>query len=378
MIRILHLADLHLGWEPRFLGPQAVAWQQERDNILAAVVEFALEPGNGIDLVLIVGDLFDCHNPGQALVKETMRQLRRLSDSGIKVVTVPGNHDEITYPDSVYRLQAGAWPGILVQNPYPAHVATLELGRDKFHLYSLAYTGGLTKTSPPLNDFPHNGEAGWHVAAFHGSLDWDAGDRSLPISRSALAEAGYDYVALGHLHKPSSYQLGKGVAVYPGSLAAKGWNDPGCGQLTVVSFSSQGVRVEKQELPYSICRPCRLLEVDAGQYQTPAELVAGLKARLNKEEIVSIRLYGLANFAVELEEICTSLEGECYYLEVTDMTESYSPALLDALARENTLRGYYVKRMQELLAGASDEQERRLLTRSLLYGLKALGVSSGE
>ena len=140
MLKFLHLADLHLGWEPRFLGERAAGWQQERDSILAAVVDYALAPGSGIGLVLIVGDLFDCHNPSQALVNEVMLQLKRLVDQGLQVVTVPGNHDEISYPDSVYRQQANTWPGILVRNPHPAHVATFNVNGETCHLYSLAYT----------------------------------------------------------------------------------------------------------------------------------------------------------------------------------------------------------------------------------------------
>ncbi len=372
MAKILHLADLHLGWEPRFLGPKAAEYQQERDNILEAIVDFTLLPANEIELVLIVGDLFDEHNPEQALVNKVINQLKRLVDQGIKVVTVPGNHDEITYPNSVYRQRGDIWPGILVRNPHPEQVATLNLRGGTCYFYSLAYTGGLTKTSPPIEDFPHNGQPGWHLAAFHGSLDWDAGDRSLPLSSVALGQAGYDYVALGHIHKPMHISLSHGLAVYPGSLAAKGWNDPGSGQLTVVSLTDSGARVEKHALDHSSCRGCRILEIDAGQYQSVMELIDSLKNQLQENEIVSICLHGVPDFIMELELIRNSLAERCYYLEIADTTAIYPSTALTAWAQENTLRGYYVHRMQEMLTAAKDEREQRLLTRALVYGLTAL------
>src|SRR5690606_18200460 len=105
--------------------------------------------------------------------------LKRLIDNGIAVVTVPGNHDEITYADSVYRIHAERWPGVLVQNPMPAHVATLDVHGTPVYVYGLAYTGGLTRARPPISEFPRLDAHGVHVAVFHGSLDWDAGDRSL-------------------------------------------------------------------------------------------------------------------------------------------------------------------------------------------------------
>lgn len=372
MVRILHLADLHLGWEPRFLGPRAGEWQRERDGILSAVVDYAVAPDSGIGLVLIVGDLFDSHKPSPPLVDEVVRQIRRLVDQGIQVVTVPGNHDEISYPDSVYR-KADAWPGVLVRNPNPERVATLDVGGEKCHIYSLAYTGGLTKTDLFGQEFPRSDEPGWHIAAFHGSLDWDAGDRSLPLSRQALERAGYDYVALGHIHKPGDCSLGKGMAVYPGSLAAKGWSDPGSGQITVATLGAGGVKVEKVALKHPGLRACRTLTEDVGQYATAEELVKSLKAQLQKDDIAYISLTGIANFPIDPEAIKGALADACYHVEVGDQTESYSPQMLDIWAKEPTLRGYFVRRMKERLAAAKDERERRVAARALVCGLRALG-----
>ncbi len=59
-------------------------------------------------MVIIAGDLFETHKPEPALVEEVVAQLERLERAGVAVVTVPGNHDEITYADSVYRVHAGA------------------------------------------------------------------------------------------------------------------------------------------------------------------------------------------------------------------------------------------------------------------------------
>ncbi|HHV57449.1 MAG TPA: DNA repair exonuclease [Firmicutes bacterium] len=378
MVRILHVADLHLGWEPRFLGPKAEEWQRRRDDLLTAVVDYAVAPEHGIDLVLIVGDLFDTHKPGPALVNQVEAQLRRLVEHRRQVVTVPGNHDEISYPDSVYRQAAGVWPGILVQNPQPDLVATLNIRDETCYLYSLAYTGGLTRTDPPIADFPCNGQPGWHIAAFHGSLNWNAGDRSLPLVEAALGRAGYNYVALGHIHKRTERVLGRGVAVYPGGLAAKGWSDPGTGRLTVATLSGSGVRTETVVLDHPGCCTCRTLEVDAGMYGSAAELTDGLKARLGQKDIACVHLTGSPSYPVEPQRLQELLAPCCYYLEVRDETAAAAPGALEAWAREATLRGYFVRRMKARLAAVHDERERRLVSRALTWGLKALGGEAGE
>ncbi len=92
---------------------------------------------------------------------------------------------------------------------------------------------------PPIEQFPRVDEDGVHIAVFHGSLDWDAGDRSLPLLSDALATAGYDYIALGHIHKPSEHKVGTGLAVYPGAIEGKSFSDLGVGQFTVVSIHKE-------------------------------------------------------------------------------------------------------------------------------------------
>ena len=221
-IRVLHLADLHLGWSPTFMGNLQEERQRERDDLLKRAVDYVLSEKGAIQMVIIAGDLFETHRPDPALEDAVVKDLRRLIDNGISVVTVPGNHDEISYHDSVYRRRAANWPGILVQNPYPERVANLEINNTPIYLYSLAYTGGLTKPIMDATNLPKSGDTpGVHIGIFHGSLDWDAGDRSLPLASDALATAGYDFVALGHIHKYQEKKKGKTFFLYPGAIEAK-------------------------------------------------------------------------------------------------------------------------------------------------------------
>lgn len=382
MLRLLHLADLHLGWNPRFLGPAAGARQRERDGLLARAVDFVLNE-QPVDLVLIAGDLFETHKPDAALVEYTINHLSRLDRAGVAVVTVPGNHDEITYHDSVYRVHGGRWPGVLVRNPMPEHVETLHVNGSDVYIYGLAYTGGLTRTRPPIDRFPRVEGDGFHIAVFHGSLDWDAGERSLPLSSEALAAARYDYIALGHIHRPSQHKIGSGVAVYPGAIEGKGFSDPGIGTYTIAALTrvdgggaGSRVHVELTTFPAGV-RPVRTLELDitaladmdAVYERIKAEAVSGSGA---EQALLRVRLVGASPGTLDVESLHARLGDACYYLEISDETTTLDDAVMDHLALEPTVRGEFVRRMRQHIAAAADEGERALFTRALRRGLAAL------
>ncbi|MHB1127008.1 MAG: metallophosphoesterase family protein [Bacillota bacterium] len=368
-MRFLHLADLHLGWSPAFLADREAERRRERDGLLARAVDYALNRANKIGLVLIAGDLFESHRPETALVQMSVHELGRLAAGGIQLVILPGNHDEITYHNSVYQEQAERWPGILVRNPRPALVAELEVQGEKCYIYSLAYTGGLTPTTTPLADFPRLDTAGWHIGMFHGSLDWNAGDRSLPLSSDGLAQAGYHYVALGHLHNHRVVQLPAGPAVYAGAVEAKGFNDPGEGFFTVVTLSRDGAVLEKVGAG---TRRAVVRTLDAGLYAKPAELEEHICSLTDPQAMVRLLLTGVAGFPLEVSGLQERCSRYFYYLEIEDQTTSINPGLLAAWAQEPTIRGLFVRRLQSGLEQAGSERERQVITRALLNGLASL------
>lgn len=367
-IRCLHLADLHLGWAPRDWGGREAERQQERDGLLKKAVDLALDPAARIQLVLIAGDLFETHRPPVDLVVGVLTELERLVRAGVQVVTVPGNHDEITYHDSVYRQYGREWPGLLVTNPQPERVGVLTLNGTPCYLYSLAYTGGITGGTEFLRNFPRGTEDGWHVAVFHGSLDWLAGERSLPLSAQGLADAGYDYVALGHIHQHQVKTVGNTVIVYPGMVEGKNLSDPGTGFFTVVEFGADGPRVERIPVPV---RPYRQVTLDVTGMDAD-RLRAELKKRADPAAVVDFRLTGVLSFLPDWTRLTEQLKSQYYYCEVRDETAFLDPAVLQQWAEEPTLRGAFLQRMLKRMAAAATSEEQRRNYLAMMKGIAAL------
>lgn len=370
MIRLMHLADLHLGWEPKYLpDDKKRIRRRERDQLLQKAVDFALSPKNGIQGMLIVGDLFEKYKPEDTLVRETLRQLSRLTAQGMMVVTVPGNHDEITYRESVYRTQGDNWPGTLVTNPMPSHCLSRVIQDTPVHIYSLAYTGGITKASA-IDVFPRLDEPGFHIGAFHGSLDWEGlGDRSLPLTSAKLAGAGYNYIALGHYHQFSSKTIGNGIAVYPGAVEFKSFSDPGSGHLTVCCWDGMNVTLEKTSVDL---RPWQSLTLDISLINDYSALKSNCLSYADPEKILQLSLAGTPRFHINGELLLDELESAFFYLELNNSAQYFSDDFLDVISNEPTIRGLYVKRIRQRLAKTDDDQGKKVLEQAMLQGLAAL------
>src|SRR2546427_6563609 len=90
-LKLLHVADVHLGKAFQMLGAQGAAQRRTLEDTFVRAVDLAI--AQQVHVVLIGGDLFDSPRPSATLVELAERQLRRLDDRGIWVAIVAGNHD---------------------------------------------------------------------------------------------------------------------------------------------------------------------------------------------------------------------------------------------------------------------------------------------
>jgi DNA repair exonuclease SbcCD nuclease subunit len=296
-------------------------------------------------------------------------------DAGVALVTVPGNHDELSYADAIYRTEGERWPGVLVTRPTFGPAVRLRLADVDVHVSALAYVGGVTPAATPLDRFPRSGEPGVHVAVLHGTLVRPgaqgafAGERSLPLDRVALAAAGFDYVALGHLHVPQRIDGSRGPLVYPGCVGGKGFDDLGSRAWTLVDLEPGVARV--RPVPARVQR-LETVDVDVGGFDDAAALRAHVRSLGDPDAFVRVRLTGAVAFDLDPEAVQADAAGEYLHLEVHDATSSVAPALLDALAARPTVLGAFVRRLRARLETALDDDERAHVTRALRYGVHAL------
>ncbi len=215
-MKFFHAADIHLDSPLRSLvledpGQLSRIRRATRDAF-SALVDRAIE--KEVSLLLLVGDLYDHDNPNMQVVHFLRRELSRLADHGIRVVIVRGNHDAANRISRHLDLPPNT---TVLSDQFPETVILKE--------YGVAVTGqsfapgnvsqNLALAYPP----PRPGH--FNIALLHTSLSGSPDhDVYAPCTLLDLAARGYDYWALGHIHKREILSSDPAV-VFPGNLQGR-------------------------------------------------------------------------------------------------------------------------------------------------------------
>lgn len=166
----------------------------------------------GADLFLIAGDLFE-HNRVAATTIDFA--LETLAHVPCPTVIIAGNHDTGVAGSALHRAdwrRAGERI-ILLREP--------EGRRLEFpDLHATVWGRCMLDHAPeyrPLAGAPTRQGDRWHIGVAHGLYAEDPDTpRSSLITPAEIAAAGFDYLALGHVHAHRQMRHGGTLACYPG------------------------------------------------------------------------------------------------------------------------------------------------------------------
>ncbi len=385
---ILHLADLHLGARHDYLGSAAAERAREADSVIDRIAQWVAMAGRGsreIGAVLIAGDLFDDPRPPDSLVIQTIRALRNIERAGIRLVTVPGNHDEWTYPDGVFRKNAREWPGTLVTATVPSRVAAIDLeGGVRVEIVSCAFQQG---RNPRPCDWANPFEAAKapgdrRIGLFHGTCDTmgliAAGDRSFPLDLARLASWGLDYVALGHIHRRTVLPAGGCSAVYPGPIEGKGFDDPGSPEMTLIEMAAEGIGIRTLDARAAGIR-AKDIEVyacDPVGISDAQHLEEEIARRAGPAKILQVAFSSPPRFPLDREDVVRRLGPDFHHLEFGGAEAEAPIGDWERLASERTLAGIFVQRVRRARDAAEGEgrEDPEYWDQVAAAGLRALGV----
>ncbi len=351
-MKFIHIADVHLGAQP----DAGRAYSKERPRELWDALERVLDvcEEEQTDLLLIAGDLF--HR--QPLLRE-LKELDYLFSelSHTKVVLIAGNHDYIRR-DSYYR--TFRWNGNVIPlfGRNPEYVEFPEL---RTAVYGFSYHSRELR-EPLCDSLFAQGKQMYEILLAHGG-----DEKHVPMNRTALEKSGFDYIALGHIHKPQA--LVKNRIVYSGALEPTDRNDTGPHGYVRGEIQQQGVRT--QWIPCA-CREYIHLEIQADEEDTSGSLKKKINQRISeygKENIYKIVIKGRKS-----AEIVFDTKHMDEFGNIVEIVDESRPAYDFAkLLRENSdnLIGKYI----EAFSGCSEDSVEY---QAMCEGVEALLENKGQ
>jgi exonuclease SbcD len=240
-MRILHTADLQLG-SGRTLTEDRLA---DQGRMLAQIVEIAKE--QAVELVIVGGDVYEHRSPSRDADEVFLAFLVQLAQAAIPVLIVGGNHDfrgfERASTIGIFRelgVDVALTPQVRCYGDvavcclpwiHPGQLAASRNGGDQ-DVLSADVADLLVEAARDL--YAQADEWTTKLLAAH----WAVSGASLPtgiptdelrepvIPLPDLQEIGFDYIALGHIHRAQMLSIRPApVAWYAGSPWVNDWGE---------------------------------------------------------------------------------------------------------------------------------------------------------
>jgi exonuclease SbcD len=276
-MKFVHAADIHLDSPLQALALQDAAQiARVRRATRAAferLIDLCIE--QKVAFLVLAGDLYDHDCPNMQIAVFLRNQLARLEKNGIRVVIAKGNHDADNKITSALALPGNTkilsdrQPDTIRYDDLPTRVA----------IHGQSFKPGPVKENLATS-YPVPLKGYFNIGVLHTSLAGSVDhDPYAPCKLEDLTTRGYDYWALGHVHKGAVLARSPWV-VYPGNLQgrhAKETGPKGCFLVEV-----EDGRITSAELiPLDVVR-WHQAEVDLQSKIREPELIEGIRAALAK------------------------------------------------------------------------------------------------
>lgn len=362
-VKILHTADLHLGSSRTGVkGGKA-----EIEKTFLKIINLCKT--ENVDFLLIAGDLFDTPFVSHTDAEMVISAISKIPKTIVAIA--PGNHDcacpgsfylKYNFPDNMIIFRS-----VLEYHDFPEKGVRLWGAGFTDHFQSLPL---LQNSEAMVNNLTN-------ICVLHGEIVSNNSPSVYnPIHSSSIEKSGFDYLALGHIHKRSDIQKsGKTYYSYSGCPDGMGFDELGSHGIYMGTVSTEGCDLDYIELS-SRQYICESMDISSckNSFEVADFILSKLQNRI--DECYQRNLYRIvlsgevsADLAIETSQVRKILSEKLFYIEILDKTTPDIDDFLN-LANENSLRGVFVKKALEKISLSSGE-ERTFYENALKIGLKA-------
>ncbi|EHU5358459.1 exonuclease SbcCD subunit D [Listeria monocytogenes] len=241
-IQFLHMADLHL--DSPFIGlstlPQPLfsAIQESTFQSLERITTVAIK--EAVDFVLIAGDIYDSEDQSVRAQARFAKEMKRLEAANIPVFMIHGNHDfiekhkeKLALPSNVHVFSE--------QVEVMSHKTATGVS---VNIYGFSYNERHIRSSR-VGEYKIQGDADFHIALLHGSevSSSEEHDVYAPFRVQEISRKGFDYWALGHIHKRQLLAESPSI-YYPGNIQGRNRKESGEKGASIITLSEASTTID--------------------------------------------------------------------------------------------------------------------------------------
>lgn len=355
-MKFVHIADMHFDSPFVNLSDKNILGDLRRlqqRKVFKKVIEYCKE--NEVEYLFISGDLYE-HKYVKLSTIEYINQLFK-EIPRVQVIIAPGNHDP--YIKNSYYNKFNWNENVKIFEP---KIETIEKEEIVIHGYGF---DDFYCTNCGIEEYEIEDTNKINILVMHGTIDGASIEEKQynSITKKLLQEKKFDYVAMGHIHKP---EYNTNIA-YPGSTISLGFDELGEHGMLVGEIEKNNLKLEFIPLDEEEFKE---IDLEVNDIVSKEELIEKINQLAIKDnEYSKIILRGNRNFEINPYDIMKYIENE-RIIKIKNHTKiAYD---LEKMANENTLKGLFVKEMLEKLKQDLSEEEKEMIEKAIEIGLEAL------
>ena len=355
-MKFVHIADMHFDSPFKNLADKpglGDMMRMEQRRAFKKVIEYIQE--NDIPYLFIAGDLYEQKYIRRSTIEYINNLFKEIPNT--KVFISPGNHDP--FIKNSYYNQYTWSENVKI---FTSEVEKVET--EDADVYGCGFDDFYCEKSR-INDFKIEDKDRINILVIHGSLNAsETLEKNYnPMTRNAIEERGFNYVALGHIHKKEDSTN----IVYPGSTVPQGFDELGehgmiVGNIEKSNLELQFIKISEIEFEE--------IELDCTDIISQEELIEKINnLNLNEKKLYKIILNGKRNFEINPYNLFKFNLDE-KIIKIKNKTKpNYD---LNKIKNETTLKGLFTKEMLKRLENAENEEQKNIIEKAIELGLEVL------
>ena len=359
-MKFVHIADMHFDSPFVNLSEKDIMGdlrRLEQRKVFKKIIEYIKE--NNIKYFFISGDLYEHKYIKQSTIEYINKLFEEIPETNIYIA--PGNHDP--YTKNSYYNKYNWSKNVKIFGPKVEKIETQDAniygyGFDDFYCSD----SGVENIEIEQTEKPN-------ILIIHGNIDGSTIEdmQYNSMSKKMLEEKGFDYVALGHIHKKDYNTEENQKIVYPGSTISLGFDELGEHGMIVGDVEKNKLEIQFVKLDD---KQFTKRELNVDNIYSKEELIEKInELKIEENNYVEIILIGNRNFEINKYNLIRYILNN-NIIKIKDNTKiAYD---LEKLENENTLKGLFIKEMNKKIKNAETEEEKEIIEKSIEIGLASL------